>query len=114
MEELAKHRGHKDKDTHPHHHLHLFHLPGHHHHAHKDQQQQQTVTGEKYREVSSSIDEPVSQASSAPSSNLKLTVGRIVMITKDDLFSGRLCNPTLDYRLVICFASSCVLCRFRD
>jgi hypothetical protein len=77
MEELIKHRGHKDKDQHHHHHhMHLFHLPGHHHH---NKDQQQTVSGEKYREVSSAIDEPSNAAhsSSASGSNLKLTVGRI-------------------------------------
>lgn len=76
MEELMKHRGHKEKDHH-HHHMHLFHLPGHHHH-HKDQPQQ-TVSVEKYREVSSSIDEIANAAhsSAAINPNLKLTVGRI-------------------------------------
>jgi hypothetical protein len=74
MEEILKHRGQKDKDHHQHHHhMHLFHLPGHHHH--KDQQQQ-TVTVEKYREVSSAIDDPGNSANSS-SSHVKLTVGRI-------------------------------------
>lgn len=79
MEELMKHRGHKEKEQQHHHHLHLFHLPGH-HHSHKEQQQQQTVTVEKYREVSSAIDDPSNMAQSSSSSNslLKLTVGRIV------------------------------------
>jgi hypothetical protein len=81
MDELWKHRGQKEKEHHHHHHhLHLFHLPGHHSHGHKDQHQQQTVTVEKYREVSSAIDEPNSavHASSSSSSHFKLTVGRIV------------------------------------
>lgn len=82
MEELMKHRGHKEKEHHHHHHLHLFHLPGHHHHGHKEhQQQQQTATFENYREVSSAIDEPsnsnAAPAGSASSALLKLTVGRI-------------------------------------
>lgn len=76
MEELAKHRLHKDKEPHHHHHGHLFHLPGHHHHDHKDHHQQQTSSAENYRVVSSAIDEPTSQTSSISSAHFKLTVGR--------------------------------------
>lgn len=77
MEEIKKHRGHKDAQTQQHHH-HLFHLPGHHHH--KEHQQQPAATLEKYREVSSAIDDPThpANASNAAGSGLKLTVGRIV------------------------------------
>lgn len=77
MEEIKKHRGHKDAQTQQHHH-HLFHLPGHHHHGHKEQQSAATL--EKYREVSSAIDDPThpANASNAAGSGLKLTVGRIV------------------------------------
>lgn len=77
MEELMKHRGHKEKEhVHHHHHLHLFHLPGHHHHGHKDQQHPQQAS---YREVSSAIDEPAAAHSGTSSgSHLKLTVGRTV------------------------------------
>lgn len=81
LDEFLKHLGdHKLKDHHGHHHhLHFFHL----HHQHKDaqqlqQQQQQTGMVEKYREVSSAIDEPINceqeESSSAPIS--QLTVGR--------------------------------------
>jgi V-type H+-transporting ATPase subunit H len=54
LEEIIKHRGYKEKD-HPHQHMHLFHF--HHHHQNKDQQQ--NVIVEKYREVSSAIDDPI-------------------------------------------------------
>lgn len=71
MEELSKHRGHKEREQHhqSHHHLHLF-------HHHKDNQQQ-TGTAETYREMSSAIDEPSNTPQSSGSS-LKVTVGRIV------------------------------------
>lgn len=73
MEEILKHRGHKEREHHhSHHHLHLFHLSGHH-----KEHQQQTGTVETYREVSSALDEPSNTAQSSGSS-LKLTVGRIV------------------------------------
>ena len=76
MEEIMKHRGHKEREQHhSHHHTNLFHLPGHHHKDH--QQQQQTGTFETYREVSSALDEPSNTAQSSGSC-LKLTVGRIV------------------------------------
>lgn len=71
MEELWKHRSNKEKEHH-HHHVHLFHLPGHHH-----KEQQQTGTVEKYREVSSAIDEPANYANPS-GSHFKLTVGRLV------------------------------------
>jgi len=81
---MMKHRGdHKEKDHHHHHHhLHFFS----HHHHHAKEQAQQTVTGERYREVSSSIDEPSShdaQASSASTFHLKLTVCRLDKLDDD-------------------------------
>ena len=75
MEELAKHRLHKEREHHPHHHMHLFHLPGHHH---KEQHQQQAVAAENYRAVSSAIDEPTAHVTTSSSSNMNLTVGRVV------------------------------------
>lgn len=77
LEELLKHRVH-EKDHHQHHHMHLFHLPGHHHKDHHQQHQQSAVTGERYREVSSAIDDPSNQSSNATATNHKLTVCRIV------------------------------------
>lgn len=71
MEELAKHRVHKEREHHPHH-MHLFHLPGHHH---KDHQHQQTGSAENYRVVSSAIDEPTTAQVAAPVAHFKLTVG---------------------------------------
>jgi hypothetical protein len=80
LEEILKHRGLKDKEHHHHHHhMHLFHFPGHHHH-HKENQQNQNVTVEKYREISSAIDEPSNASNSSSTSaafKLKITVGRI-------------------------------------
>lgn len=83
MEEIQKHRGHKDPHAQTqqhHHHLNLFHLPGHNHHGHKEQHQQSAATLQKYREVSSAIDEPTHSANggNAAGSSCKLTVGRIV------------------------------------
>jgi len=74
LEEIIKHRGFKEKD-HPHqHHMHLFHF--HHHHQNKDQQQ--NVIVEKYREVSSALDEPTrgERAGSPSGVHLKITVCR--------------------------------------
>lgn len=77
MEEILKHRGHlKDKGHQHHHHLNLFHFH-HHHHHHSKEQQQQNVIVEKYREVSSAIDEPTHESSSSSAStgvHLKITV----------------------------------------
>ena len=77
MEEIIKHRGFKEKD-HPHQHMHLFHF---HHHHHPNKDQQQNVIVEKYREVSSAIDEPIhGERAGSPSVStgvrLKITVCR--------------------------------------
>lgn len=68
MDELFKHRT-KDQQqgTHGHHHgLHLNIFNHHHHKEHPQQPAQQTAT-EKYREVSSSIDEPSNSGAGASS-----------------------------------------------
>jgi hypothetical protein len=72
MEELAKHRVHKEREHHHHHHMHLFHLPGHHH---KEHHQQQTGAAENYRVVSSAIDEPTTHVAAPSTAHFKLTVG---------------------------------------
>lgn len=71
LEELLKHRLNANREQqHHHHHHHLFHMPGHHHN--KEHQQQ----NEKYREVSSSIDEPGS-VSEGSFKKFKMTVGSL-------------------------------------
>lgn len=89
LEELSKHSVHKSREQHHHHHgMHLFHLPG--HHSHNKEHGQQQVSGEKYREVSSAIDEPATraQASSSPSAHFKLTVGSPERVMMNPSFAG--------------------------
>ncbi|CAO1364790.1 unnamed protein product [Diamesa tonsa] len=66
MEELLKHRTKDQHGTHHHHGIHLN-IFTHHHHKEHPQQPAQSSTVEKYREVSSSIDDPSNSGAGASS-----------------------------------------------
>lgn len=66
MEELLKHRTKDQHGTHHHHGIHLN-IFTHHHHKEHPQQPAHSSTVEKYREVSSAIDDPSNSGAGASS-----------------------------------------------